>query len=141
MFSMMILLSICTSCRKDSSEDDPFRLLYSSSTPPKIPVSRSSAAEPVLTLSAHSMPFSVLSRVISDKFDIGLVFSEQLYNKTITAEFKKTSLSDVLNVVSRAFRPAGKARSGCRRRQDPKNERDENALPVIAQERRLPLCL
>ena len=98
---MMILLSICSSCRKDSSEDDPFRLLYSSSTPPKIPVSRSSAAEPVLTLSAHLMPFSVLSRVISDKFDIGLVFSEQLYNKTITAEFKKTSLSDVLNVVSR----------------------------------------
>lgn len=66
---------------------------------PKVSQTLKSAS--TLTLSAHLIPFSVFSRVLSDQFNIGLVFSEKLFQKTITAEFKETGLEDVLNVVSR----------------------------------------
>lgn len=98
----MILLLICSSCRPNSYENDPFRMLYSPSEASSVSVSLSSVKPlPTLTLSAHLIPFSVFARVMSDTFNIGLVFSEKLFQKTITAEFKETGLEDVLNVVSR----------------------------------------
>lgn len=99
---MMILILICSSCRPDAYENDPFRLLYLPSNTKSLTNLTSDKPDlPSLTLSAHLMPFSVFSRVLSDTFNIGLVFSEKLFKKTITAEFKSTSLDDVLNVVSR----------------------------------------
>lgn len=87
---------------KHVSSEDPFRRLYDPSTyQGRVGVVSSAGSFPALTLSAHAIPFSVFSRVLSDKFSVGLVFSEKLSQKTITAEFKETSLSDVLNVISR----------------------------------------
>ena len=102
---MMALLLICFSSAcslKQVNEEDPLRFLYdqlSSFNPSRSEVLHSDT--PTLTLSAHAMPFSVFSRVLSDRFLVGLVFSEKLFEKTITSEFKNTSLQDVLNVVSR----------------------------------------
>lgn len=91
-------------CRSDSVEDDPFSSLYKSAPLSSLKKSTSDpsfSSSPKLSLSANDMPFSVFARVLSDQFNVGLVFSESLSKKTITAEFKNTLLSDVLNVVSR----------------------------------------
>lgn len=102
----MILSMACfnSGCSlREVKQNDPLRLLYD---PLILSSSDTSSGEkldsfPSLTLSAHAMPFSVLLRILSDKFNIGLVFSEKLNNKTITAEFKNSSLKDLLNVLSR----------------------------------------
>ncbi|MBS1368438.1 MAG: hypothetical protein HPZ91_00645 [Lentisphaeria bacterium] len=47
------------------------------------------------------MPLSLFCRILSDKYDIGMVFSHDLAERQITAEFKRTDLQSVLNVVSR----------------------------------------
>ena len=104
MFLMMALLLTCSSgCSlKQVNEEDPLRFLYDQSS--FVTSSKTGSVHidtPSLTLSAHAMPFSVFSRVLSDRFLVGLVFSEKLFEKTITSEFKNTSLQDVLNVVSR----------------------------------------
>lgn len=101
---MMVLLSICSSCSyKDVKQEDPFRQLYPLLMQSKQKdLSQSLKDETVvLTVSCHKMPFSVFSRVLSDKFEIGVVFSEKLSEKEITAEFKKTDLQSVMNVVAR----------------------------------------
>ncbi len=100
---LTILSLICSNgCRPDSYENDPFRLLYHPASAKGIyQFSASKSDSPSLTLSAHLMPFSVLSRVLSDTYCIGVVFSDKLFHKTITAEFKNTELKDVLNVISR----------------------------------------
>lgn len=101
----MVPLLICIDgCRPDSVQDDPFSVLYKSASLSSLKKSSSdpsAALSPKLSLSANDMPFSVFARVLSDEFDVGLVFSESLSKKTITAEFKNTLLHDVLNVVSR----------------------------------------
>lgn len=105
MYLMMVLSLICSngcSLAKNIKQDDPLRLLYDQETY-KASDSREDIKNnsPKLTLSANRMPFSVLTRILSDKFLVGLVFSEKLLDKTITAEFKDTAFEDVLNVISR----------------------------------------
>ena len=99
---LIILLFLCSSCRPDSVENDPFFQLYQPDLSTISSSSVSSVSDPSsLSLSANLMPFPVFSRVLSDKFDVGVVFSQSLQTKSITAEFKNTSLSDVINVISR----------------------------------------
>ena len=100
---MMVLLFLCTegcSHFRDIKQDDPFRLIYEASA--SVPVVRSSSPVlPTLTLSAHLMPLPLFVRILSDRFGIGVVFSDSLQQKTITAEFKATDLSTVFTVLSR----------------------------------------
>ncbi len=100
---MMGLLFLCSSCKSDSFFDDPFSQLYTSVPLSSLDKSSDSSIPrlPALSLSANKMPFSVFARVLSDTFNVGIVCSESLFDKRITAEFKETSLSDVLNVLSR----------------------------------------
>ena len=101
----MALLLICSSgCSqvRDIKQDDPFRRLYQvrsvfASDSSNIDSSNS----PLITLSCFKMPLSVFVRVLSDEYSVGMVYSESLSDKTITAEFKSTDLTSVLNVVSR----------------------------------------
>lgn len=104
MFLTMALVFLCAngcSLSRDVKQDDPFRMLYSvdSSSPS---FKKSSATESrFLTFSAKSMPLSVFSRLISDRFGIGVAFSDKLSNSSITAEFKNSDLSSVFIVLSR----------------------------------------
>ena len=103
---MTVLSVICISgCSlvKTVDQNDPFRLLYSAGEK-KVNQSQVSKEKAVfLTLSCYKMPLPLFCRVLSDKFKIGLVFSEKLVSKELTAEFKETDLSSVLNVLSRQF--------------------------------------
>lgn len=101
---MTAILSICSSCSyRDVKQEDPFRQLYPLLGQVRAagPVESEKVDQVFLTVSCHKMPFSVFSRVLSDKFEIGVVFSEKLAEKEITAEFKKTDLQSVMNVVAR----------------------------------------
>lgn len=100
---MMVLVFTCISCSqvRDISASDPFRLLYSAHTVLPRAVSESNFDFPTLSLSCYSMPLPLFCRILSDKFLIGMVYAESLSSKLITAEFKNTDLSSVLNVVSR----------------------------------------
>ena len=86
----------------DVQPSDPFRVLYGSRLP-----SRSSFFKdnknifPLFSFSAYKMPVGTFFRVISDHFNVGLVFSESLKDKTISAEIKDSDLLSVLNVISR----------------------------------------
>lgn len=96
-------LSLCISgCGfvKNVKQDDPFRILYNSE---RLETIKESVEAPgvYLTLSAFKMPLSAFCRILSDKYDIGMVFSDELSERAITAEFKRTDLQSVLNVVSR----------------------------------------
>ena len=99
------ILFTCSSCSqlKDIKQDDPFRKLYSFSSEHVETEKKGVAVYPSLTLSCFKMPLSVFCRILSDKFLIGLVYSEALQDKTITAEFKNTDLLSVLNIVSRCL--------------------------------------
>lgn len=104
-FLMMGLSTVCinSGCSlRDVQQNDPLRILYDPAVKSVVQeVKQEKSFNPNLTLSAHLMPFSVLMRILSDRFQIGLVFSEKLFSKNITAEFKETNLKDVLNVISR----------------------------------------
>ena len=105
----MTLAFICVSSSgcyyrsKDVAFDDPFRIIYYRSAPSKHDTAgnRPSVPSEVITLSCVEMPLSTLCRVLSDKFSVGLVFSGNQSNSTITAEFKDTDFESVLNVISR----------------------------------------
>ncbi len=99
------ILFTCSSCSqlKDIKQDDPFRKLYAFSSEHVETEKKGVAVYPSLTLSCFKMPLSVFCRILSDKFLIGLVYSEALQDKTITAEFKNTDLLSVLNIVSRCL--------------------------------------
>lgn len=99
---MAILFLCINGCGfvKDVKQDDPFRLLYNGERQVFVADSVESPAV-YLTLSAFKMPLSSFCRILSDKYDIGMVFSDGLSAREITAEFKRTDLQSVLNVVSR----------------------------------------
>ena len=82
-------------------QDDPLRKLYSQAAPIEYKQLDKHAPQIFVTLSAFKMPLSVFCRVLSDKYGVGLVYAESLASKEITAEFKKTDLESVFNVVSR----------------------------------------
>ena len=100
---LILPLFICTSCRSDSVFDDPFYAVYASSPaqPSSFSSPSSTLASSTLTLSAHCLSLPLFSRVLSDKFNVGIVYSGSLSSKTITGEFKSASLSDVISVLSR----------------------------------------
>lgn len=101
---MMALPFICliSGCSqfKQLDQKDPFRTLYSADV---LQQKQSQELErPVLlSLSAFKMSLSVFSRILSDKYNIGVVYAETLSDKQITGEFKNTDLQSVLNVLSR----------------------------------------
>lgn len=103
----MVLLFTCTSgCSlvKDSPllQDDPFKILYSASgdiaPPEKV---GSSVGTESITLSAYMMPLSLFTRILSDRFGVGMVYSESLADKKISGEFKDSDLQSLLNVIAR----------------------------------------
>lgn len=55
----------------------------------------------ITSLSVHRMPLASFVRILSDRFDIGIVCSEDVNEKQVTGEFKNSSLKSILNVVSR----------------------------------------
>ncbi len=105
MFLTMILSSTCFSgCSqiKEIKQDDPFRRLYEVKTSvPSDSKDNVKGEFPLITLSCYKMPLSLFVRVLSDRYSVGMVYSETLATKEITAEFKETDLISVLNVVSR----------------------------------------
>ena len=102
----MILPFLCSSCKTNSSFDDPFITIYQPSLD-KIDISNFSSLDrsdinfKSFSLSANRLPFPLFSRVLSDHFDVGIVFSSSLQDKFITAEFKKSSLGDAISVIAR----------------------------------------
>lgn len=104
---MTAVLFICTSCSllKDAPalrQDDPFAILYA-------PIEEGALSEAALseiaperiTLSAYMMPLSLFTRILSDKFGVGMVYSEALADKAISGEFKDSDLQSLLNVIAR----------------------------------------
>ena len=103
---MMALLATCTSCSlvKDSPllQDDPFERLYSSADAVLVPETVGAAVgSESISLSAYMMPLSLFTRILSDKFGVGMVYSETLADKTISGEFKNSDLQSLLNVIAR----------------------------------------
>lgn len=99
-----LLLPCFSGCSvlSDVSPDDPFRVLYGSRFPAPGSLIRDSKKDfPSFSLSAYKMPVGTFFRVLSDHFNVGLVFSEVLQDKMISAEIKDSDLPSVLNVVSR----------------------------------------
>lgn len=98
----MILSACINGCSvvKPLHQEDPFRVLYDEASLTKKD-RKEEAPLPKLTLSAHQMPLPLFSRVLSDTFGVGIVFSDTLRDKMITAEFKNTDLSTVFTVISR----------------------------------------
>lgn len=86
---------------KNVKQDDPFRAIYSSKVKQEKKSAISKTEEPALTLSAYKMPLGNFCRILSDKFNIGIVFADSLTDKIVSAEFKSTDLTSVLNVLSR----------------------------------------
>ncbi|MEG1620116.1 MAG: hypothetical protein RR335_11250, partial [Eubacterium sp.] len=105
MFLMMISAFLCfsTGCKNLTGEllqDDPIRALYSfDNSIRKQDVS--SETLDYITLSAYKMPLSLFFRILSDRYNVGLVYADSLSEKTITAEFKKTDIKSVFSVISR----------------------------------------
>lgn len=97
--SLFLCISGC-GIVKNVKQDDPFRILYNGDRRPALKDSVEAPAV-YLTLSAFQMPLSTFCRILSDKYEIGMVFSNDLSDRQITAEFKRTDLQSVLNVVSR----------------------------------------
>ncbi len=104
---MGLLLCQCFSgCSQFRSIErpDPFLIRYGkylTSPVIKSPALRSDKISRTLTLSCYKMPISTLFRFLSDDFGVGLVYADYLSDKTVTAEFKETDFSSVLDVISR----------------------------------------
>lgn len=96
MGSLLPCIEGCTYVR-DVKQDDPFRLLYNAERK-EVRGEEAKTPEVYLTLSAFQMPLSLFCRILSDKYDIGMVFSHELSERQITAEFKKTDLQSVKRI-------------------------------------------
>lgn len=99
----MVFVLVCSGCSqfKEINQDDPFRYIYSEyggvSTEKRV----SSIDSRTITFSANLMPLGHLCRILSDHFSIGIVYSDKLDGKTVSAEFKQTDLNTVFTVLSR----------------------------------------
>lgn len=101
---MMVFQCLCFSgCNlaKDLDQDDPFRVLYNQSLNSEIKESSGDINVPLITLSANQMPLSHFCRILSDTFNVGIVFSDQLKSSTVSAEFKNTDIDTVFTLLSR----------------------------------------
>lgn len=98
------LLSVCSNgCTllKDVHQDDPFRQLYSEAFTGDIKESFTDLNLSRITLSANQMPLPHFCRILSDTFNVGIVFSDQLKDRSISAEFKETDINTVFTLLSR----------------------------------------
>lgn len=85
-----------------SDEVTPFEQLYKSASLQDIKSdSQVIIMSPRITFSAFNMPLSDFARIISDKFEIGLVFSDDVAKRTFSAEIKNATLEDVFSVLTR----------------------------------------
>lgn len=100
----MVLLSLCfsgCSLHRDLNQDDPFRLIYSEGNS-DLSVKRDKSVDSrSITLSANLMPLASFCRLLSDHFSVGIVFSDKISSKTVSAEFKSTDINTVFTVLSR----------------------------------------
>lgn len=100
----MALLLLCfEGCTlvKDINQDDPFRYLYDQSITPQNKLKSGDVKKSTISLSANQMPLPHFCRIISDSFNVGIVFSENLNDKTISAEFKSSDIDTVFTLLSR----------------------------------------
>ena len=100
MSCLMVQFSGC-SVTKSLPQDDPFRSLYNPDNRTYFKESFSAEKKTVVTLSANQMSVPAFCRILSDDYNVGVVFSSSLLSKTITAEFKESDLDTVFNVLSR----------------------------------------
>lgn len=100
---MMGVIIVCSGCSrlKDINQEDPFRLIYSEANNQIKRSLQSSVDDRKLSLSANQMDLSSFCRLLSDYFNIGIVFSEKMSKSVITAEFKNTDIKTVFTVLSR----------------------------------------
>ena len=99
----MVVMLICLGCSnfRDVKQDDPFRYIYSVENS-KLDSKKLSAVDlRTITFSANRLPLGQLCRLISDHFSVGIVYSDKLDGKFISAEFKNTDLNTVFTVLSR----------------------------------------
>ena len=86
---------------RNVTQDDPFRSLYDEKITSTFKPVTSSKEQNCITFSAHQMPLGAFCRIVSDYFSVGVVFSDKLQDKRITAEFKDTDLNTVFTFLSR----------------------------------------
>ena len=101
---MTVLLSACFSaCSlvKQLDQDDPFRYLYEQSLQTHKKRVQQTQKKSHITLSANQMPLAHFCRILSDTFNVGIVYSDTLNSKVVTAEFKNTDIDTVFTVLSR----------------------------------------
>lgn len=101
---MMALVLLCISgCSvfRSIDQDDPFRLIYSEKFADLSYKSTVQHELKTLTFSAYQMPLGSLCRLLSDHFSVGIVFSEKIFDRVVSAEFKQTDLNTVFTVLSR----------------------------------------
>lgn len=97
----MWLVSSGCSFTKEVKQEDPFRTLVTQASNYQQQQKKKSVEVKKMTLSANDMLLSVFCRLISDHFQVGIIFNENLAGKRITAEFKDTDLSTVFTFLSR----------------------------------------
>ena len=100
----MVLVCTCfmgCSLTREIKQDDPFRIIYSEKTSDLSVKKKNISETRLISLSASKMPLGNFCRLLSDYFKIGIVFSETLSDKHITAEFKDTDLNTVFTVISK----------------------------------------
>ena len=102
--SMTVLVSACFSgCSqfKCVDQEDPFRLLYSEKLSEPFQLRQTAVDNRKITLSAHQMSLGSFCRLLSDHFNVGIVYSDKLSSKSVAAEFKDTDINTVFTVLSR----------------------------------------
>lgn len=94
----MILVSGCTNIQ---SEIDPFVEIYKDAAKITLAKSTSSAVPKKYDFSAHDMSLPDFAVWLSDHSGYGIIYSDALDNKTITAEIKRASVHEIISVVVR----------------------------------------
>ena len=100
----MVLSFLCfNGCTllKDLDQDDPFRVIYSADNSSLSFRKLEKKDTRCISLSAHQMSLSSFCRLLSDHFKVGIVFSEKLFDRVVSAEFKETDIDTVFTVLSR----------------------------------------
>lgn len=100
---MVLLLACFSGCSlvKQLDQDDPFRYLYEQSLQTHKKRVQQTQKKSHITLSANQMPLAHFCRILSDTFNVGIVYSDTLNSKVVTAEFKNTDIDTVFTVLSR----------------------------------------
>ena len=97
---LLVCFNGCSTFR-EVNQDDPFRSIYMVGETSVISRSLNEKDSRSITLSAHHMSLGSLCRLLSDHFRVGVVFSEKLFDRVVSAEFKDTDIDTVFTVLSR----------------------------------------